>query len=250
MSLTNLITENINDEYCMIRYAGFDIIMCKADQYLNMTKVVALDKTKEGNPKELKHWFANQHSQGIIIAINEELSEVDRYILPIYYKVETGPNNLRGTYCHQLLVPHILSWCSAKFAVKISRIVNAYFSLQGDMKLTEERMRHNELVELFNKQTEEREQDRRIAEERYQSSLQRRKELQSMLKDQGTKLTTLQESSNALVAQLMTMNIKNDKLRELVLRMNSTVLNVEKSISALPVDRTTKLQAIQITYCR
>lgn len=43
MSLSNLITENINDEYCMIHYADFDIVM---------RKVVAL-----GNPKELKQWF-------------------------------------------------------------------------------------------------------------------------------------------------------------------------------------------------
>jgi hypothetical protein len=36
----------------------------------------------------------------------------------------TGLNELRGTYAHPLLVPHIASWISPEFAFKVSRIVN------------------------------------------------------------------------------------------------------------------------------
>jgi hypothetical protein len=35
-------------------------------------------------------------------------------------------NELRGTYAHPDLVPHIASWASAEFALKVSKIVNAH----------------------------------------------------------------------------------------------------------------------------
>jgi hypothetical protein len=45
--------------------------------------------------------------------------------------VSTGSKNLtiiRGTYVHPDLIPHIASWESPKFAVKVSKIVNEYYN--------------------------------------------------------------------------------------------------------------------------
>ncbi len=35
-----------------------------------------------------------------------------------------------GTYVHHLLIPHIASWISPEFAVKVSCIVNKYITNQ------------------------------------------------------------------------------------------------------------------------
>ena len=36
-------------------------------------------------------------------------------------------DELKGTYVHKLLIPHILCWVSAKFAIKCSKIINDFF---------------------------------------------------------------------------------------------------------------------------
>ena len=123
-SLQSLIIEDINSEYCIIKYAEFDIIMNKKDEHLNMTKVVKQDLYESGNPRELKEWFRSEPSKRILEALNEE---VGGPTLPLYYSITDGPNDLRGTYVDRLLLPHILCWCSAKFAIRVSKIVNQYF---------------------------------------------------------------------------------------------------------------------------
>jgi hypothetical protein len=148
MSLSNLIINIINSDYVEIKYAEFDIIMCKKDQYLNMTKVVKLDLTKEGNPKEIEQWFRLEYVKELLNEIDSEVPCANR--VPLFYSVKDGPNNLRGTYCHKLLVPHILSWCSPRFAVKVSKIVNMYYEHMGDIKTDELKILNDELIKLQN----------------------------------------------------------------------------------------------------
>ncbi len=37
---------------------------------------------------------------------------------------------IRGTYVHPLLIPHIASWISPEFAIKVSEIVNYHLTMQ------------------------------------------------------------------------------------------------------------------------
>ena len=39
---------------------------------------------------------------------------------------QSGKYDLRGTYVHELLIPHIASWISSQFAIKVSKIVNSF----------------------------------------------------------------------------------------------------------------------------
>ena len=41
--------------------------------------------------------------------------------------IGTGHANIRGTYAHPKLIPHIAAWTSPAFAVMVSDIVNKHF---------------------------------------------------------------------------------------------------------------------------
>lgn len=43
-----------------------------------------------------------------------------------------------------LLIHHILSWCSAKFTVKVSKIVNMYYEHTEDIKIAESNRKHDD----------------------------------------------------------------------------------------------------------
>lgn len=266
MSLTNLITQDINSKYCIIKYADFDIIMCKKDQYLNMTKIVKLDKTRDGNPKELSKWINTNPAQIIIAIIEEEIRRSDDSDSRSHYLVNTGEKSLHGTYCHKLLVPHILSWCSAKFAVKVSKIVNMYYEYMGDIKTAEANRKHEELITEIRSQSEKQIQESRsqfekqladnqikhnkqIEEIKSQATATRKEIIdkhndlvrrfngqKSVLIETNTKLTTtnhhlstIQSSCKILTDQLITMNIKNDKLRAIV-------VDTHAKVSSIPIE--------------
>lgn len=86
-----------------------------------MIKVVKQDLTRDGNSKDLAQWF---RLASTVELIQEYNSEAGCESTTSYYSITDGPIDLRGTYCHRLLVPHIASWCSAKFAIRVSKLVN------------------------------------------------------------------------------------------------------------------------------
>lgn len=153
-SLKSLIVEPINSDYAYVKYADLVIIMNLKDEYLNMTKVVKLDINHDGNSKELKEWFRNNKSEELIKEIENEEG-----ISSSFYIITTGEKFLHGTYCHKLLVPHILSWCSAKFAIKVSQIVNMYYVHMGDIKTAEMNRKHEEMMNQLKSDSSKREKE-------------------------------------------------------------------------------------------
>lgn len=50
---------------------------------------------------------------------------------------------IRGTYAHPDLIPHIATWASQKFALKVSKIVNEYF-IKKELKKLEKEIREKD----------------------------------------------------------------------------------------------------------
>jgi hypothetical protein len=136
-SLQALIIErHSNPDYAWVEYGDFKMLMHLESEKFNVTKIVKEDG------KEIKHWLENQSSIEIINASFAELNFIDGVWngntfdyeaefksdikFPIM-KLSNVANDLRGTYVDRLLLPHILCWCSPKFAIRISKIVNQYF---------------------------------------------------------------------------------------------------------------------------
>ena len=142
-NLSNLKTSEISYGYYEIDYLDEKLLLRQHDNYINISKILATNHTT------FKDWYRNKSSKDLVDEIFELINghkktldcanvpkPIDENIIdiePLYY-IE-GSNNIKGTYAHQLLVPHILSWLSPKIAVKVSMIVNKYLIDEKDRKI-------------------------------------------------------------------------------------------------------------------
>src|SRR5271154_1630011 len=97
----------------------------KNNGYINATKICHDAKTKNGKRKQFKHWKESTNANLIMEEISIVVgAQTDDLLIPI-----TGGQIvvIRGTYAHPDLIPHIASWASPSFAVRVSKIINGYF---------------------------------------------------------------------------------------------------------------------------
>lgn len=146
-NILNISFKDINDEYCWGNYGDTKVILMKENGYVNATKLCSDAKTKTGTKKEFKEWKKNASSKELMKALQNDLLSSGEN-LPgeksppeILIPITTGSKHhteIRGTYAHPDLIPQILSWASPSFAIRVSRIVNEYFTKIELKKLEEE----------------------------------------------------------------------------------------------------------------
>lgn len=155
MNTTNLITklayESINDTYSKARYGDFEVIINMKTGYINATKLSA-----DGG-KLLKNWLANKNSQ-------ELLEEVENSVLlgfqPSTMLVKGGQIPIiTGTYAHPDLIPHIASWVSPKFAIKVSKIVNDFLIREREEEIRRLTGEKSELMKMLEESELRRKED-------------------------------------------------------------------------------------------
>ena len=130
MSIGEIIFEHIDEKYAYGKYGEFKIIIMKKNKYINATKLCGI------NGKAFKHWLENINSKKLIDAVNKRLNNE----LLLAAGIPAASNNslikvsggygknaeINGTYVHSLLIPHIASWISEDFAIKVSEIINSF----------------------------------------------------------------------------------------------------------------------------
>ena len=169
-NLSDIVFEHINEKYAYGAYGDFKVIMMKKNSYINATKLCS-----EHN-KQLKHWLENKNGKDLIDEVKKDInhSKSSTVAYPAVEKngdmntnneeiepiitIKGGNKKLQlitGTYVHPLLIPHIASWISPVFAIKVSKIVNEFLIteyknklLEKDKKLME---KENENLSLMNK---------------------------------------------------------------------------------------------------
>jgi len=159
LSLTRISYKQINSKFSYGKYGEFKVILMNSNGYINATKLCALAG------KHFFHWMGNKQSKGLITEIEKELSD-HGIPLPGKTTVNSGQKSMitittgsktitetRGTYVHPLLVPHVASWCSPKFAISVSKIVNNFlikdFEKQKRLELNEKNGIIDELNETL-----------------------------------------------------------------------------------------------------
>jgi hypothetical protein len=152
--MSSLILREVNDKYHYVQYLRLEVLVSKEDDYMNMTKVVSNFETKNGNPKDLHLWFRTTNSEELVEAVRISIQLPGKSPQP-YYSITDGPNDLRGTYCHKLLVPHIASWCSAKFAIEVSEIINRYVEHMGNLTMITLTNQHDKTISEIRSQSEQ-----------------------------------------------------------------------------------------------
>ncbi len=121
IDITDIAYQQIKGNYYWAQYGDFKVIMDKSTGYINATQLCGQATTKEGKKKEFFTWKQNNVSDELIKEVSASLG-IPRDELLVEPSVS---NELRGKYAHPDLIPHIASWASPVFAVKVSKIVNA-----------------------------------------------------------------------------------------------------------------------------
>jgi hypothetical protein len=146
MSLNEIIFDHIDDKYAYGKYGEFTVIMMTANRYINATKLC-----KEYG-KELKHWRENKASNDLIDEVEKEITAVDypAAVNNAFIIVNTSNKSeknklISGTYVHELLIPHIASWISPQFGIKVSKIVNNFLITEYKNTIKDKDDKINEL---------------------------------------------------------------------------------------------------------
>jgi hypothetical protein len=127
--IKDLIFENINDKYSWGNYGEFKVMIMRENGYINVTKIC-----KDGG-KEFFNW------KRLDVATNflQEVSSILRIQrTDLLITVKGGDKKLQvvtGTYAHPDLVPHIASWVSPSFAIKVSGIINKWRALSPENEM-------------------------------------------------------------------------------------------------------------------
>jgi hypothetical protein len=121
--LSNIAFEQIQGNYYWGQYGDFKVIIDITYGYINVTHLCGLAVNRNGSKKEFRVWKQNNNNIEFLqeVSASVDISTDELLIIPTDL-----PIHLRGTYAHPKLVPHIASWASPKFALKVSDIVNAY----------------------------------------------------------------------------------------------------------------------------
>jgi hypothetical protein len=115
----NICIAKIDNNYSRGQYGKFDIIMMNKNGRVNASNLC-----KKGG-KLFKNWLRNTTSRELI----DELASSAQLRADDLMQTVVGGKNIevRGTYVNSKLIPHIASWISPSFAIKVSEIVEEYF---------------------------------------------------------------------------------------------------------------------------
>ncbi|AXY04566.1 N1R/p28 family protein [Fowlpox virus] len=182
MDFSDLVTRKIDDRFCYIKYDKFDLIMMKENRFINATKLCKL------GGKDFHRWKRLDGSKELMIKVNE-MNEMWKSAPPppdlggIIIEVN-GSNqyteyDIAGSYVHQDLIPHIASWISPLFALKVSKIISCYVSGKYEFKLKEKENKIEELLDLLHKFNNKYDKDTLELKELYR---EQRKEAKSLRK--------------------------------------------------------------------
>lgn len=114
--------EDINENFQCCEYNGIKALIMRKNGYMNATKLCA-----QVSNRRFRDWLQNLQSQELIKATSRD-TKIKPSNLTIV--IQNGKHIIKGTYVHRLLIPHIASWASPDFGVKVSHIVNEYFIKQ------------------------------------------------------------------------------------------------------------------------
>jgi len=128
--LSDICFEQIQNNYWFGAYGAFKLVLMKDCGWVNATKLC-----NDGG-KLFKNWIRLDNTKELIKAVQNEngyQSEVIKYVQT--ENIQEKDRNISGTYCHPYLIPHLATWISAEFALKVSKIINTYMVREYQEKI-------------------------------------------------------------------------------------------------------------------
>jgi predicted nuclease with TOPRIM domain len=226
--MEDITIDDINDDYMSGKYANFEIIIMKRNNYVNATKLCNTINIIEDNNKLFRKWKINSRTQELLDELQEHVNqnhsknsesetESDDYddnhkLMIIKKDIEF---NLSGTYVHPDLIPDIASWCSPKFSLKVSRIINKYYNNKTIQEKDVVVKKLNKIIKQNDKLSDQNDklsdQNDKLSDQNDKLSVKIDKQSKSIdnLKDQNTNLI---DESKKHTRQLKKLKIQNNDL--------------------------------------
>ncbi len=149
------------------------------------------------------------------------------------------PNELRGTYAHPKLIPHIASWASVKFAIMVSDIVNAHLVRDYKEKIRAKDTKIDNLERLLIDIREQNvEQSKRINEQTLQIV-----ELLGYAKETKTTLDIISDKNDTMLLEIRENTIETEAL-------NYQVQAAAESIEIIMENKTLSVKPAKTQYSR
>lgn len=213
VDITSIAFERINDDYYWGQYGSFRVIIQMRTGYINVTHLCGLARVPGGQPKRFRNWIRSEMATNLV----EKLAARARQGADALLVKPPGlPNELRGTYAHIRLVPHIASWACPEFTLEVSDIVNAYMERKHLATIAAQN------VTIGRQQTE-------IS--RLESMVQR---LMHQTETTHTKLDTAVHKIDSLTTEVTAIRADNVALHE-----DNTTLITEVTTAAAKIDTLT-----------
>jgi hypothetical protein len=209
-TITKLEYEKIDNVYSKAKYDNFDVTMNMKNGYINATKLCADGK------KPMRNWIQNNGNKELLGYFEENIKRSTGITADLLIVVNTGVNELRGTYVHPDLIPHIASWVSPAFAYKVSKIVNNFLIREKEdeiRKLSGDKCELQEIVKRLDKRVEEADKRREEAE----------KEAKKMLQD-------MKDQNDRTHTKLDKAEIDNHKIKTTLNRVEARVEKIVEEV--------------------
>ncbi len=250
-NITDIAYQQIKGDYYWARYGDFKVIMNKATGYINATKLCQLANSKEGKPKRFDHWRENIESKQLIEAVSASSGIPGGTLL-------TEPsvsNELRGVYAHHLLIPHIASWASPVFAVKVSVIISDEMVRKHREEMRVKDTKIDDLERTLNaiKQQND-EQSKKLSEQSVQmqeQTAQMKEQAKRMdillteVKESRTEILNTTDQLDDMTAEVAALNINNTELKTTVNAIATKLdVAVERRVPVIPDDSRNEVYAI------
>lgn len=192
--MRDLAYEEIAPGYYKGKYLGLDVIL-NSDGWPNMSQLCK----KEG--KNFKNWKGTDQSKRLIDRLSTQAARAASDILPSI--VGGKVLEIRGTYAHPKLVPHIASWISEDIAFSVSDIVNGFLIKQERDKLQQEIKEKDNKIDKLNNDIQEIKRMHNI----------QMANVESVCKELRISNAKLEESNNKLAESNNKLETTNSELR-------------------------------------
>jgi len=113
--------EVINETHSWGRYGDFKVIIDTTTCYVNATHFCEILQAGKPKIRGFGAWLKLESSSELLKYI---ATYIDKPVDKMMIMQSKLPGQLRGTYCHPDLIPHIACWANPKFAVELMNLPN------------------------------------------------------------------------------------------------------------------------------
>jgi hypothetical protein len=195
----------------LAKYGELTLIIEKSTGYINVAKLCS------NNGKKFGDWLVNKGNKELLDTVDKEIL-LSRNLDSTTITILDLPKSLRGTYAHELLLPHIASWISKPFAILVSKVFNNWIIREYKESIREKNTEIDELKTMIKEMNE-----------------QSNKKLDTVINQNIETKEELLETKEILLVREEQLDIADEKLDDAFDKIDEVNCEVQKISEALEI---------------